>query len=543
MPEEIGVTRGMLDRPERKEHDVALSAQKIERRLLAHHFFPRIAKRGDEFPPCFVSDAFTPVLVSKLLALRPSRPDGYGVVALRSTRYDLAPRNMEVLHPRAFAKIVRELKSSWNEWKAIESNSSSALRLADHSDGRVFSMIESAHADDLVKPGSRFRAKVDITNFYGSIYTHAIPWAVYGVEAAKTKQGDGADWANRLDGEVRFARRKETTGISIGPGTSAVIGEIMLGAIDHRLRDCGFEFLRFIDDYFFVGSSRDHAEGFVRAVRDELATLKFTIHPGKTKIIELPTPLRPRWMRELRLVQRGGATIGRLLDTLDHALELNEGSDEDGALRYALVTVEEALRSNEIDSDLLVSVVHRLLSIGFLRPVAVGTACRLLAFAGSPVVAELADTLNSMLREHVSNRRTDAATWLLYTLLVNSATIEDQTVSEIVRSGDCMTIALLTCDPAHVPAVKDFITEFERRNPPEYMRDEYWLLYYQLARGGQIHKTVPTGYYEEFRPLLDAKVSFIDLEASHQYLPVHSKPDRGPISGASAGGGGNPYAD
>lgn len=520
---------------------MAFSAQKIENRLLAHHFFPRIAKRGDEFPPCFVSRDFSSGLANKVLGIQPDREDGYGVIALQSTRYDLAPRNMEVLHPRAFAKIVRQLRVSWDDWKSVESNHSSALRVTEHSDGRVFSMVESADAELLVKPGSRFRAKVDITNFYGSIYTHAIPWAVHGIELAKSKRDDGSDWANRLDVEMRQARRRETTGISIGPGTSAIIGEIMLGAVDERLRAANYEFLRFIDDYFFVGGNRNEAEEFIRAVRDELAALKLTIHPGKTKITELPTPLRPSWMRELRLFLRGSNTIGKLLDLVDQAIDSREGTDEDGALRYALVTIEEVLRTEATDAEVRLSVIDRLLSIGFLRPIAIGTACRMLMIAGKAAVHERVDVLNRTLREQVSNRRTDASTWLLYTLLANSAVLDDESLHDVVQSGDCMTIALLTCDPKYVPAVSTFIIEFEKRQPPSYMRDEYWLLYYQLALKGNVPKDVPDAYYDELQPLLDAGVSFIDLGAHNPYLPRHSK--LAPRTASGGSGRRSPYSE
>ena len=47
---------------------MTLSARKFENRLLAHHLFPRIAKRGDEFPPCFVSTSLASDIASKLIA-------------------------------------------------------------------------------------------------------------------------------------------------------------------------------------------------------------------------------------------------------------------------------------------------------------------------------------------------------------------------------------------------------------------------------------------------------------------------------------------
>ncbi|WOO97464.1 RNA-directed DNA polymerase [Micrococcus terreus] len=514
---------------------MALSKQKIEDRLLAHHLFPRIAKRGDEFPPCFVSTEFTSKLANKLISLESNRSDGFGVMSLRATRYDLAPRNMEILHPRAYAKLVRELKTSWPQWKDVETNPSSVIRMTDHADKRIFSMIPNASVEDLMVPGGRFLAKVDITNFYGSIYTHAIPWAVHGTEKGKSAREDGSDWTNAIDSVTRLARRKETTGISVGPGTSAVIGEIMMGAVDDRLREKGHVFQRYIDDYFCVCPTRDRAEAFVRDVRDELSLLKLAVHPAKTKIMELPVPVRPRWMRELRCVSRSGMnTLGKLLDLLDHAIDSPNQVEEEGALRYALVSVERAL-GEDADEGTCLAVVDRLLTLGFKMPTAMGTACRILGAQEADAVAARAISLNRILREHVANRRTDAATWIIYLLLTSNVPIEPETVDEVIGSRDGLSMALLASDSQYSRAVVNFVEAFEQGQPPAYMRDEYWLVYYQLWLANRRSITASEdGYYSELQPLKDQGLSLIDLSATNPYLQSHTPETDG--SGSAAVG-------
>lgn len=528
---------------------MALTAQKVENRLLAHHFFPRIAKRGDEFPPCFVSTDLTEELSNKLRAVGAPRSDGYGTIAVRATRYDLAPRNMEVLHPRAYVDLVRELRDSWSKWRHVENNYFSALRLTDHKDGRVFSMNESASAQDLLYPGGRFHAKADISNFYGSIYTHAIPWAVHGVVQAKAIQGNKTDWANRLDSRVRNSRRKETTGISIGPGTSAIIGEIILASIDSRIKkrdplaQSNKNALRFIDDYSFVASSRDEAEAFINAVRDELACLKLSIHPTKTEILELPKPMLPRWMRELRLTRRGPISLMKLLDVLDQALEAG-GIGEDGELRYALVVVEEALDSTEANDHMREAIAERLLTIGYLRPVAVGPACRVLGTLDPGETANRAESLNRILIEHVENGRTDAATWALYTLLKADVAVSSEAADAIEASGDCLALGLLSHSNWGTHYVERFLENFELQSPQDYERDEYWLLYYLCALEGKHPKSTPSTYYQELQPLIDTEAVFIDLDATNPYEPFQGRRPNDPHTPMTGGPGGlGPYAD
>lgn len=108
-----------------------------------------------------------------------------------------------------------------------------------------------------------------------------------------------------------------------------------------------------------------------------------------------------------------------------------------------------------------------------------------------------------------------------------------------------MSMALLTATDRYTSYVVDFLENFESRQPPDYIRDEYWLLYYQLALKGQKIAAVPEEYYDDFQPLLDAEVSFIDPTAENPYQPFHSvgPEDSGPQFSWGFSGGGGPYID
>lgn len=403
-------------------------------------------------------------------------------------------------------------------------------------------MATSLNVESLVKPGSRFLAKVDVTNFYGSIYTHSFPWAVHGLRVAKTNRDDKNDWVNNLDFVIRQARRRETTGISVGPGTSAVAGEILLGQVDAALRASGYDFVRYIDDYFFVSTTRDIAEAFISAVRDELAQIKLSIHPGKTSISQMPLTLSPGWMRRLRSALRGPTSLSRILDAIDEAIEIASSDTEEGVLRYLLVAIEVATREDGFPQEARSAIVDRLLHIGFLRPVAVGTACRVLESMGAAAITAREAELNLILKEHARALRTDAATWLLHTLVSNGMSPTKPAAKAVVRAGDCLMMALLAEDPAGMKRVIRFLTRLEKQEPENYRRDEYWLLYYQFALRGRRWATVASSYYEEFEPLLKANVSFVNLRAENPYGHVqeHGDPRRMFGGGNSMGG---PYPD
>lgn len=83
---------------------------------------------------------------------------------------------------------------------------------------------------------------MDINRFYGSIYSHSIPWAALGkTEALKQHKAKTLDkhWSSELDRLVRACNRNQTIGIPIGPDTSRVVSELVLSRIDHELKKNG----------------------------------------------------------------------------------------------------------------------------------------------------------------------------------------------------------------------------------------------------------------------------------------------------------------
>jgi hypothetical protein len=88
----------------------------------------------------------------------------------------------------------------------------------------------------LLQKLSRFKFCVitDVSRFYYSIYTHAIPWALNGKAAAK-KDGDWRSagiHGNRLDFRIRQAQAKQTLGIPVGPDASKIVSEIIMSGVD-----------------------------------------------------------------------------------------------------------------------------------------------------------------------------------------------------------------------------------------------------------------------------------------------------------------------
>ena len=79
---------------------------------------------------------------------------------------------------------------------------------------------------------------LDINRFYGSIYTHSIPWAILGKREAKRRLARKTlknHWSDELDTLVRNCNQSQTVGVPIGPDTSRIVSEIILSRIDADL--------------------------------------------------------------------------------------------------------------------------------------------------------------------------------------------------------------------------------------------------------------------------------------------------------------------
>ena len=67
--------------------------------------------------------------------------------------------------------------------------------------------------------GRRCVVRTDVTQFYSSLYTHSIPWALEGKPAAKQNIGKNTG-PNRLDKALQGMMDGQTMGVPIGPDTS-----------------------------------------------------------------------------------------------------------------------------------------------------------------------------------------------------------------------------------------------------------------------------------------------------------------------------------
>jgi Reverse transcriptase (RNA-dependent DNA polymerase) len=213
-------------------------------------------------------------------------------------------RPLQVPNPRSFVRLADECESQWTRISAhVSSNPfSMSAPVVTRTLERALRPRFRFGERDRLRPrdwrGQRFVLRTDVSQFYASLYTHSIPWALEGKRVAK--QNLGKTPSDKLDKALRNVSDGQTMGVPIGPDTSFLAAEIVLTAVDRALaKKVRMRGHRYIDDYELAFRSRSEAEEAQALLEEELAHYELAINPTKTEVLELPQPFLEGWTHEL----------------------------------------------------------------------------------------------------------------------------------------------------------------------------------------------------------------------------------------------------
>lgn len=471
----------------------------VKEALLKSNYFPLQKDRNEELPPIFSSELFTADIADELVAIQ-LRTFGYDDLSFNVTRFNNVHRKISIPHPLPYAHLVNTITENWEGISHIEENENSIIRPLKHKDGRIIVMTyeHSKHKtkryNDSCK-GKKFIVHSDISNFYPSIYTHAIPWALLGVPEAKLNQSKG--FANKLDEHQRMMKRKETTGIAIGPGTSNIVSEIILYEVDKLLKDKGFEFYRFIDDYTAFCSTYEESESFIRHLSEYLSTYRLLLNIKKTEIKKLPKPTVADWVSDLgsRISQRTKVNEFYCIRMLDYALDLQEKNTGGSILKFTLKSlINKATPKAEI--ALLDYSVNLTMHYPILLPLIGDLLSATIRKPNDSYYKSIIFTLNQC----IINRNSDGMVWcLFYIAKYYSEKLSDEVAEKIISAGDSIAITTLYLFADHQQKVVDFCQDIIQLSLFDI--DQYWLLLYQVFFDGKISN--PYENLDKYLPLVN----------------------------------------
>jgi RNA-directed DNA polymerase len=138
----------------------------------------------------------------------------------------------------------------------------------------------------------KYELQTDITDCYGSIYTHSISWALHSKAKAKKKENrnNKSLIGVSIDNHLQDMSFGQTNGIPQGSVAMDFIAEIVLGYIDtllsKKLTEIGVEnykILRYRDDYRIFTNNPFEAEQITKTLSEILPDFGMRLNPDKTK--------------------------------------------------------------------------------------------------------------------------------------------------------------------------------------------------------------------------------------------------------------------
>lgn len=139
--------------------------------------------------------------------------------------------------------------------------------------------------------------RLDVSNCFGSIYTHSFAWATSTDAHSKAHLGklpefQKADVGRIFDKVMQCANWGETHGICVGPESSRVFAEIIFQKMDlvihqrlHRKKftSADYEILRYVDDFFIFSDDLHTVDAVASVIKDVLTEGGFSLNQSKTQ--------------------------------------------------------------------------------------------------------------------------------------------------------------------------------------------------------------------------------------------------------------------
>jgi hypothetical protein len=313
----------------------------IFRTLLARGYFPK------ELPPAFFTEQFAAYATTKagrsrLLSYKPSNgftePVGYRL-ALPGD----ALRQLRIPHPASFATLAAISAKGFKRLLRRAGVSRLSKSRPVYGTGRYRAI------SPLIKPanlgrervnsraGAAFLLKADVSQFYPSLYTHAIGWAIDPKLRNKAHWKSSKLLGRKIDQALMNLQGKVSQGIPIGNDLSFLLAEVVLSRVDKASMLDARRSYRWFDDYELSFDNRDAAEQALARLAKELYSFRLRLNHQKTRIVPLPQPTQDEWQEVL--LRKSAASLASPRDMVqyfDEAFRQHERFPHASMLMYAI---------------------------------------------------------------------------------------------------------------------------------------------------------------------------------------------------------------
>lgn len=513
------------------------------RDILTKGFFPK------ELPPPFHTRSFGNAISDNLGAL----PDEFNNIKSTSipathnlARAGALRRKLSIPNPINFYRLAKFIDEKNIELTELSRRSTFSLTCpGTQAEPRAINPRNTLASGPLerakLRSNSMFILKADISRFYHSIYSHSIPWAIHTKPVSKTNRTP-ALIGNALDQLVRNAQDGQTIGIPIGPDTSLLIAEIILGAVDKKISsDRELKAFRYIDDYEFGFKSYAEAENILGLLQEELNNFELSLNPRKTKISKLPIRIEKKWVSELRAFTFRTTDKGQESDLLryfDHVFDVVADYPDEDIMKYAIGRLN-GIVINEKNWALFQNLLAQcsLIEPGVLKFVINQLARYFQSYQIDKTIYE--ECFNQLIYIHAPLGHGSEVAWAIFSLILLSLPIHSK-VLDMVSAMEDPIVATLALDAQNKKLTPHDYTfsHFATHMTTPDLHGDHWLLAYEANVKGWLPPNGPGGNVEAdscFSFLKNANVSFFDSSITLDAIKTV------PLSYPPGGAGGGIY--
>ena len=327
----------------------------------------------------------------------PSETEDVNYVLLNNKDGKYAWRPLQLIHPAIYVALVHEITKEKN-WTLIVDRfqeftnnpkikcHSSLIESENELSDKATSIInwwESIEQNSIeLALCYEYVMHTDISDCYGSIYTHSIPWAIH--TKAFAKQHRSLNYiGNLIDKYVRDMSYGQTNGIPQGSVLMDFIAEMILGYVDHKLSERikssinDYQILRYRDDYRIFTNNPQDAEKITKCLTEILIELGMRLNAQKTIVSNnvIQDSIKPDKKYWNSVKTRSKSLQVHLL--LIH--QLSEKFPNSGSLRKALDKFFKRIEKIEETKENIQVLISILVDIAFKNPRTYPIVCGILS--------------------------------------------------------------------------------------------------------------------------------------------------------------------
>ena len=514
------------------------------KKLLQYEYFP------EELPECFTSKGLA-VNYNNLKGQAGSISDPSSPYLFSIYKGENARRRMAIPNPLSYMRVVNCICDNKEQFAGLGLFSKSSLSLTKPSDNqtntqkRAYNRISNTPADTRLANERLFSnnsvcIKMDISNFFDSIYTHSVSWAIHTKEVAKARKNDKTLLGNIIDSALQNLNDRQTHGILVGNAVSRLIAEIILCDIDREImrKFPNINVCRFVDDYSFYITDKESPNAIISFVRNQLLEYDLVLNESKTKIIHAPFLLERSGIDEIKSIttEDAYAYYNRMMILYDKYKDLS-------LLKYGFSVINLLTRNRDFH-NMFPLLVHSWVTFPSLAYKILPILYKYKDALTGKEKKELKKALISVAFNGVELRQETETVWALWSMTLFELPLNEEIVRFVCDSNnDLAIIIVLTYIKGNgYKYYTDVVNKLTARikdesaDPTTSNREmvffSHWLLIYELVRKEIVRSSefpcVESNKF--FKKLLQYKVDFYDTtvtpaveltkKANHDYNEI-----------------------